>query len=183
MLRGPALSGMCSRASVWGRYRGRFRKLPGDLWSYFPASDPDFPRGTPHVGAPVVCEMWSRTTSQAQIRSWMLGQPLAPEAEYRYVGEGDPGNDILIDRRLSAPRHSQKTRVTPPPQHASFERQASEGEGSARAAQVQPTAGTAKARMSGEGQACAGLSGPAGGKTPRTARPSHSDHPPHSALT
>ena len=36
MLRGPALSGMCSRASVWLRVWGRFRKLPGDQWSYFP---------------------------------------------------------------------------------------------------------------------------------------------------
>ena len=35
-LRGPDLSGMCSLASVWGRYRGRFRKLPGDLRAYFP---------------------------------------------------------------------------------------------------------------------------------------------------
>ena len=33
----------------------------------------------------------------------MLGQPLAPEAGCRCVGEGDPCNDILIDRRLSGP--------------------------------------------------------------------------------
>ena len=141
-----------------------------------------FPPWYPSRRRPVVCEMWSRTTSQAQIRSWMLGQPLAPEAGCRCVGEGDPCNGILIDRRLSAPRHSQKTCVTPPPQHASFERQASKRRIGA-GCPGPLTAGTAKARMSGEGQACADLSGPAGGKTPRTARPSHSDHPPHSALT
>ena len=75
----------------------------------------------------------------ARIRSWVLGHPLAPEAEYRYVGEGNPCDGSLIDRRLSAPRHLQKTCVTPLPsmrRPTGWRWGRHPSEGSARAAQV-----------------------------------------------